>query len=156
MRPDQKPSYWAKSRAYQNAKESVKTLLQSPKKILSLIDRVVQKSDRQGSGAIAKSIESIKVMVRLLSAYAKGDYKDIALDSVIKIVAACIYFVNPLDALPDFIAGLGLIDDAAIFAWTLGAVKEEVGRFLLWERLQETQIDRDRNKQVAHDLEFKE
>ena len=42
------------------------------------------------------------------------------------MLAAVVYFVMPLDALPDFIALLGLTDDAAVLAWTWSVVKEEV------------------------------
>jgi uncharacterized membrane protein YkvA (DUF1232 family) len=45
------------------------------------------------------------------------------------IAGALAYFIAPLDALPDFIAGLGFTDDASVIALALstigGAVKEE-------------------------------
>jgi len=47
-----------------------------------------------------------------------------------------IYFVMPIDAMPDFILGLGLADDATLLAWTSAKVKEELDRFLQWEQLQ--------------------
>lgn len=38
------------------------------------------------------------------------------------MLAALAYFVVPTDAIPDFIAGLGYTDDAAVFAALLGLV----------------------------------
>src|SRR5436190_22722989 len=38
------------------------------------------------------------------------------------MLAALAYFVMPVDAVPDFIAGLGYTDDAAVFAALLGLV----------------------------------
>jgi uncharacterized membrane protein YkvA (DUF1232 family) len=38
------------------------------------------------------------------------------------MLAALAYFVLPTDAVPDFIAGLGYTDDAAVFAAMLGLV----------------------------------
>jgi uncharacterized membrane protein YkvA (DUF1232 family) len=38
------------------------------------------------------------------------------------MLAALAYFVLPIDAVPDFIAGLGYTDDAAVFAAMLAIV----------------------------------
>ena len=38
------------------------------------------------------------------------------------MLAALAYFVIPTDAIPDFIAGIGYTDDAAVFAALLGLV----------------------------------
>ncbi len=127
---------WARTWAYRKSKKMVVSLLQSPKRLLSLLEKVSQKSQKQALGPIGKTLESIKVMVRLVAAYAKGEYRDIALDKLAMIVAALVYFVMPLDALPDFIAIFGLSDDAALLAWTFSAVKEEAEKFLLWEHQQ--------------------
>lgn len=138
MKSNPNTNRWLNTWAYRKSKAAVSAVLQSPKKLLELLERAAKKSESQANGPIGKSIDSLKVMIRLVTAYAKGDYRDVALDKLALIVAALIYFVMPLDALPDFIALLGLVDDAALLAWTFGAVKEEVERFLLWELQQET------------------
>jgi uncharacterized membrane protein YkvA (DUF1232 family) len=38
------------------------------------------------------------------------------------LFAALAYFVSPIDAIPDFIAGLGFSDDAAVLAFAIGMV----------------------------------
>lgn len=42
------------------------------------------------------------------------------------MLAALAYFVLPADAIPDFIAGLGYTDDAAVFAALMGLVGRNV------------------------------
>jgi len=100
---------------------------------MGLANSAQQKATKQVSHKIANVLDSIKASYRLIRAYANGSYRDISLENFGLIVAAIIYFVMPLDALPDFIAGLGLTDDAAILAWTFGKVSEELDRFLDWE-----------------------
>jgi uncharacterized membrane protein YkvA (DUF1232 family) len=39
----------------------------------------------------------------------------------------------PLDAIPDFIPGVGYLDDAGVVAMALGAVKAEIDKFRAWE-----------------------
>jgi len=42
------------------------------------------------------------------------------------LIAALAYFVVPLDAIPDFIAGFGYTDDAAVLAGAIGMVSGHV------------------------------
>ena len=153
---EQKANRWMSTWAYRKATAAVASLINSPKRLLSLLDKAVQKSERQSQGVIAKSFESLKVMVRLLRAYAKGDYRTVAADKLVLIIAAIAYFVMPLDALPDFIAVFGLTDDAALLAWTLSAVKQEVERFLEWELQQSADLTAQPSAQSnnAKQLEF--
>ena len=49
------------------------------------------------------------------------------------IVASLIYFVSPIDLIPDFILGLGFIDDATVLAWTIRACAADLAAFIAWE-----------------------
>lgn len=42
------------------------------------------------------------------------------------LFAALAYFVLPLDAIPDFIAGFGFTDDAAVLAMAIGLVSRHI------------------------------
>lgn len=43
------------------------------------------------------------------------------------LFASLAYFVVPFDAVPDFIAGLGFTDDAAVLAMAIGLVSRHIG-----------------------------
>ena len=49
--------------------------------------------------------------------------------SILLAVAALVYVVSPLDVVPDFLIGLGLLDDAAIVAWAFARLSSEVERY---------------------------
>ena len=42
------------------------------------------------------------------------------------LLAALAYFVMPFDVVPDFIAGLGFTDDAAVLAMAIGLVARQI------------------------------
>jgi len=42
------------------------------------------------------------------------------------LIAALAYFVIPIDAIPDFIAGFGFTDDAAVLAIAIGLVSRHI------------------------------
>jgi uncharacterized membrane protein YkvA (DUF1232 family) len=56
------------------------------------------------------------------------------------MLAALAYFVMPVDVVPDFIAGLGFTDDAAVFA----ALVAVLGRNLKPKHREAAQEDLDR------------
>ena len=48
------------------------------------------------------------------------------------VAGTLLYFVAPLDLLPDFLPAVGYIDDFAVIAFAVNAVREEIERFRLW------------------------
>jgi len=122
------------SRAYRKAKSLVSATIESPAKLLNLANSAQKKAARQASNKLNDVIDQVSASYRLIRAYANGTYREISLESFGLIVAAIIYFVMPIDALPDFIAGLGFTDDATVLAWTFKKVSEELERFLRWEK----------------------
>jgi len=80
--------------------------------------------------------EKFYVLGRLTKAYAMGNYREIPWKTVLIIVAAIIYFVNPIDLLPDFIPVAGLTDDFGILIWVYNSVSNEIDKFLTWEQSQ--------------------
>src|SRR6188768_2055923 len=54
---------------------------------------------------------------RMVKAYAFGRYRILPWKSMLSVVAALIYFVSPLDLIPDFIPITGLTDDVGVLLW---------------------------------------
>lgn len=73
------------------------------------------------------------VLGRLIKAYALGDYRQIPWKTILLIVAAIIYFVNPLDLIPDLVPLTGLTDDFAVLVWVYNSVSTEIDKFVAWE-----------------------
>jgi uncharacterized membrane protein YkvA (DUF1232 family) len=76
------------------------------------------------------------ILGRLIKAYALGQYKAIPWKTLVIIVAAVLYFLNPLDFIPDLIPIAGLADDFGVLLWVYSAVSGEVDKFLTWEHSQ--------------------
>ena len=55
------------------------------------------------------------------------------IQNVALIIAAVSYFLMPVDAIPDFILSVGLVDDVALLIWTFKTVKDEIDKFRRWE-----------------------
>jgi uncharacterized membrane protein YkvA (DUF1232 family) len=77
--------------------------------------------------------DALMTFLRLIRAYARGDYRQIPWETVTLIVAAVLYFLMPIDVIPDVLLGLGFVDDAAVIAWVMNTVGPELGKFRQWE-----------------------
>jgi uncharacterized membrane protein YkvA (DUF1232 family) len=116
------------SRAAQYAK--------NPDKLKDLTRKAKERAESAGSGGALNGLwESLMALLRLIRAYAKGEYREVPWQSLVLIVAAILYFLTPIDVIPDFIVGVGYLDDAAVIAWVVNTVKSVLDDFLRWETL---------------------
>ncbi|WP_230407016.1 YkvA family protein [Pontibacter cellulosilyticus] len=76
---------------------------------------------------------TLQTFMRLVKAYMKGDYRNVATKSLLVGVAVLLYLVTPIDIIPDFIPGLGLLDDLSLIAWFVNAFQTEISKFRDWE-----------------------
>ncbi|HUS19640.1 MAG TPA: DUF1232 domain-containing protein [Terriglobales bacterium] len=83
--------------------------------------------------ALARVWDDVTALVRLIKAWAQGRYRSIPWRSVSLAIAALLYLLSPLDGLPDFIPGLGLLDDVFIVTWVIRAIQKELDKFKMWE-----------------------
>lgn len=73
-----------------------------------------------------------EVFLRMLKAWKSGEHK-IELKTILSLLAAIIYFVNPFDIIPDMIPALGLIDDISIITYVVHRFENEIENFKKWE-----------------------
>lgn len=120
------------SRAYGRSKTKAADYLRSKDKLTGLIDKASLKATGK-QGPLKDVWSSLLAFLRLIRAYANGSYRNISTQALLTIVAAVIYFVSPIDLIPDFILGLGFIDDATVLAWTIRACASDLALFMDWE-----------------------
>jgi uncharacterized membrane protein YkvA (DUF1232 family) len=75
----------------------------------------------------------LQAMLRLIRAYYRGDYRQISVANLVIIIAAIIYVLDPWDLIPDFIPGIGYLDDATILAFAVQKTRETLDDFTNWE-----------------------
>jgi uncharacterized membrane protein YkvA (DUF1232 family) len=88
--------------------------------------------------SFASAAEKFGVMGRLIRAYATGQYREVEWKTVLYIIAALIYFINPIDLIPDMLPMTGFTDDFGVLLWVYNAVGSEIKKFLSWEKSQVT------------------
>lgn len=111
-----------------------RALLRDPGKVQALLDDAELKPKQR----LGEAKQQLATLLRLLKAWLSGRYRRVSTSTLVAAVAAVLYFVLPLDLIPDFILGLGLVDDIAVIAWVLNQFRSELQQFCQWERSQLT------------------
>ena len=94
-------------------------------------DEIDHKMSRDGR--LKKFAELGKIMFGMVKDYQKGDYKAAPWFTIGAIAVALLYIFNPLDFIPDFIPGLGYIDDFLLFVVALRFIETDVHSYLDWK-----------------------
>lgn len=125
-----------KNRFFDIAVSRAARLAGKPGRIALLLTKLAAKMStvNWSDVSLVSTKQKFSVFGRIAQAYATGRYRDISWKSMLIVLAAIIYFLNPIDLIPDLIPGLGLTDDFSILLWVYGTVSLEVDKFLAWER----------------------
>lgn len=124
----------AQGALFARLKENASAYLRDPEKLRDLVQKAKGKADAAGAtGPLKDMWQSLLSLIRLLRAYASGQYRNVPAKSLVLIVAGILYFVMPIDVIPDFVIGLGFLDDAAVLAWVVSSVRNVVSDFEKWE-----------------------
>ena len=121
------------SKSFAKAKNRAEEYIKDDKKLTHLIGDATKKAN-QKNGPLSEIRNSLMAVLRLIKAYAKGTYRTIPWQSLVMIVTSVVYFVMPMDFIPDFILGLGLADDAAILGWMIKTFGSDIDDFIEWEK----------------------
>ena len=69
----------------------------------------------------------------LVKDYWKGRYRKIPYKAIAGIAFTILYVLNVVDLVPDFIPGLGLLDDATIVGLCLKMVSTDIEQYKIWK-----------------------
>lgn len=112
--------------------------IRDPEKSKKLLDDALEKArqKQKHKGPLEEVWGNLTAFFRLMRAYIRREYTDIPWGSIVMVVVAVLYFVSPVDLVPDVIPFAGFIDDSAVIVFVLGQIKSDLDRFLSWEEEQ--------------------
>ena len=101
----------------------------------TLLFAVASKGASQGN-RLGKLKDDLRLLQALCLAYWRGEYRAISPKALISVVAGLMYFLSPVDAIPDFIPVFGMLDDIAVLAWLMKVLDDELNAFRAWRNRQ--------------------
>jgi uncharacterized membrane protein YkvA (DUF1232 family) len=77
--------------------------------------------------------DDLMLLSSLVKDYWKGRHRKIPYKAIAAIVFTILYVLNVVDLVPDFIPGLGLLDDATIVGLCLKMVSTDIEQYRIWK-----------------------
>ncbi len=93
-----------------------------------------QEAGKQGRSQWSVVSDKLRLLARLVKAYASGEYRVLPWKSLVSIVAVLLYVLNPIDLIPDFLPLIGLADDVALTLWLFKSLGKDLVAFEAWEK----------------------
>lgn len=83
---------------------------------------------------VGDEIKNIPILIAMVRSYWKKDYTRVPTRSILAVISALIYFLSPLDVVPDFIPFLGQMDDALVIATVWKYVNKDIDEYRKWKK----------------------
>ena len=114
-------------------KKRAAELIKSPGRVQNLTANAIQKLSRRGTEGLNELRSKLQTAIALVNAWRTGEYQGVSNRTIVVLVAAILYFVVPMDVIPDFLLGWGLIDDLAVISYVFNQVDDEIEAFKTWQ-----------------------
>lgn len=123
-------------RLLERYKQKATPYLNDRNKAEHLLLRATKKASKNRS-SLLKVWSHLQLLFEALKEWKRGTYPYFPKKSVVMLIAAIIYFVSPIDLIPDFLLGFGILDDAAIIAFVTKQLSKDLTEFEQWKSEQE-------------------
>ena len=101
----------------------------------SIVDKI------NNSGMLRKYAKLGKIMFMMIKDYRRGIYTNIPWFTIAAVTTSLLYVFSPIDLIPDFIPGLGFIDDLTVISFVTGWIESDLHRYLDWKLKNNAQIE---------------
>ena len=106
--------------------------LRDENKLKTLVGSAGDKLNSAHAGI--KSVRNdARALTDLVKAWMRREYREVPWSTLLLAAGALVYFVNPLDAIPDILPATGFIDDAGVIGFVLASVKNDIEKFRQWQ-----------------------
>lgn len=101
----------------------------------ALLFAVARKGAGQGN-RLGELKDDLRLLQALCLAYWRGEYRAINPKAMVSVVAGLMYFLSPIDLIPDWIPVLGMLDDIVVLGWVMKSLQTELDAFRAWRATQ--------------------
>lgn len=115
-------------------------MINEQSQVKELLWQVSQKLQKiNGSNKqINELMDLIQLFLRMIKKSLAGEYSAFSHKTLLSLVFGLLYFVTPMDVVPDFIPLLGFSDDLSIVYFIIKNFKLDIEAFKVWELNQES------------------
>ncbi|WP_223700571.1 YkvA family protein [Sutcliffiella deserti] len=91
---------------------------------------------KKGIPSLYEAWTDIRILLKLATDWKNKKYTDLSRVAIFMIFITIVYFFNPFDIIPDFLIGLGFLDDVVVVSFLYFLMGKEIDKYKLWRESQ--------------------
>ncbi len=119
-------------KSFKSSEKEAEVLIKDKQKTTSTVNEAMDKASKY-KNQLEKVWEYLQLFFSIVKDYINGNYKEIPIKTIISIVASLLYLISPIDLIPDFIPGVGLIDDVFVIGLVISVAKSDLDKYKDWK-----------------------
>ena len=116
---------------FEKQRKKAEKLVSEPGKIEKLLKKLGRKLEKLP--VLSGPLEYLPKMYYMVRSWFKKEYTGVPVGTIVAILGALLYFLSPVDLVPDFLLGIGYLDDAVVISVCLTLVKGDIDRYMEWK-----------------------
>lgn len=116
---------------FEKQRKKAEKLVSEPGKIEKLLKKLGRKLEKLP--VLSGPLEYLPKMYYMVRSWFKKEYTGVPVGTIVAILGALLYFLSPVDLVPDFLPGIGYLDDAVVISVCLTLVKGDIDRYMEWK-----------------------
>lgn len=76
--------------------------------------------------------QDIALLFGIIRDYINGSYRQVPVGTIVGALACVIYFVSPIDVIPDFLPVVGQLDDVGVIIWAVKSLHDDLQEYKKW------------------------
>ena len=117
------------SKRKSSVEKAISTLQSKGKTLETFTDAVAKLKVVQSNPYLQEASLAMSMVVD----YMQGKYKEVPVRTIVGITAALVYFLSPVDLIPDFIPVIGQVDDIGVLTYALKATHGDLVNYSEWK-----------------------
>jgi uncharacterized membrane protein YkvA (DUF1232 family) len=127
----------------QRLTRTAEALLKQPNRLREKLVNARKKLGQTDSGQLQGIKSQLTELIEFSQDMLRGNYQTIDVKTPVMVVAAILYFLLPIDSIPDFILGLGYLDDVTVITFVFRQLSNELEKYRAWRADAQPEINNE-------------
>ena len=119
-------------KSFKSSEKEAEVLIKDKQKTTNTVNEAMEKASKH-KNQLEKVWDYLQLFFSIVKDYINGSYKEIPLTTIVSIVASLLYLISPIDFIPDFIPGIGFIDDVFVIGLVISSATSDLDKYKEWK-----------------------
>lgn len=127
----------ATKKSFQGFVDRAKEIIGDTDKVKKVLSKAKKLFERLNNlPFLGKYMDDVATLCDMIGDYIDKTYTELPVSTIIGVLASILYFVAPIDAIPDALVGLGIVDDIGVLGLVIQTACKDIDKYRVWKEEQ--------------------